>query len=128
MRAPICIRLPREPQDGIFLGFGILGGVRIPETGHRVREGKGDTSRIKACTSQSDHTGGICRGRCGREASLSPIGSRIGLPNERRSTSNGPVGSCSVAQPLASVVSFGAARGQGRTLNLVPLDFALAEW
>jgi hypothetical protein len=30
-----------EPRDGISLGFGDSGGVRIPGTCHRVREGKG---------------------------------------------------------------------------------------
>jgi hypothetical protein len=54
--------------------------------------------------------------------------SRIVLRNKRRSTSIGQVGSCSVAQSLVSVVSFGAARGQGRTLGLVLLDSAMAEW
>jgi hypothetical protein len=52
---------------------------------------------------------------------------RIGPCNERRSTSIGPVGSCSVAQSLVSVVSFGAARGQGRMLGLVLLDSVWSE-
>jgi hypothetical protein len=53
--------------------------------------------------------------------------SRTGLRKERRSTSIGPVGSCAVAQSLVSVVSFGAARGQGRTLGLVPLESAWSQ-
>jgi hypothetical protein len=43
---PPYIRLPREPQDGISLGFEELGGVRIPEKGHLAREVKRDTSSL----------------------------------------------------------------------------------
>jgi hypothetical protein len=53
--------------------------------------------------------------------------SRIGPCNERRSTSIGPVGSCSVAQSLVSVVSFGTGRCQGRMLGLVLLDSVWSE-
>jgi hypothetical protein len=52
--------------------------------------------------------------------------SRIVLPNETIYVA-GPVGSCSVAQSLVSVVSFAEARGQGRTLGLVPLDSAWSQ-
>jgi hypothetical protein len=63
-RAPLCIRLPREPQEDIFLGFGNLVGVRIPE---RCHWGKGRQRRYLVYQQgllPSDHARGIRPDRC----------------------------------------------------------------
>jgi hypothetical protein len=123
---PLCIRVPRKPQDSIPLRFENLGGVRIAGRGHRPREGKGDTCCINACSSHANTEVVSVGIGVNHQASLPPTGVSYCLAQRETIyvawTGLSCLVSMSSVRVRSRVLSFGAARGQGRTLGLVLLD------